>query len=160
MNFKTCFTWRKLYMKLHERFERGVEFGWNPLRSAQIHRGEAEVDLSRPKWISVFKFTEGCSNPQRRSRGGFGQPEVNLNKPLARSQGSEARLNSPRRSQGEFNLAEDPWDRDKCFQMLRGLSICEFYFVLIPRKSFIDFCLICQEKISRYCICTVYFVYR
>ena len=121
------------YMKLHEGFERRVEFGWNPPRSAQIHRGEAEVDLSRPRWISVFKFTEGCSNLPRRSRGRFGQTEVNLNKHLARAQGSEARLNSPRRSRGEFNLDEDPWDRDKFCQILRGVSNCECYFVLIPR---------------------------
>ena len=36
-------------MKLHERFERRVEFG--------------EGDLSRPKWISVFKFPRVVQRP-------------------------------------------------------------------------------------------------
>jgi hypothetical protein len=61
-------------MKLHERFERRVEFGPNPLRSAQIHLGSTEV---KPRWIWT-------------TRGEFEQH-------LARSQGSKARLNSPRR---------------------------------------------------------------
>ena len=100
----------------------------NPPRRSRGGFEQTEVDFS-------FQIPEGCPNPPRRSRGGFGQPEANLNKHLARSQGSEARLNSPRRSRGEFNLAEDPWDRDKCFQMLRGLSNCECYFVLIPRQG-------------------------
>ena len=46
-------------------FERRVEFDRNPARSAQIHRGKAEVDLSRPKWISVLKFTEVDLDNQR-----------------------------------------------------------------------------------------------
>ena len=35
----------------------------NPLRSAQIHRGEAEVDLSRPKWISVSNSPREARTP-------------------------------------------------------------------------------------------------
>ena len=50
------------------------------LRGEQNLAEFTSVDLSIPKLIIVFKFTEGCSNLPRRSRGRFGQTEANLNK--------------------------------------------------------------------------------
>ena len=41
-------------MKSHEQFEKWVEFGWNPLRSAQIQRGEAMwIWADRCKWPNL-----------------------------------------------------------------------------------------------------------
>ena len=42
--------------KLYELFDNWVDFGWNPLISAEIDQGEGNVDLSRPKWIPVLDF--------------------------------------------------------------------------------------------------------
>ena len=133
-----------------------------------------------------LKSTEVCSNLPRRSRGGFEQTSVDFSfqihrglsksteaKPrwiwttrgefeqhLARSQGSKARLNSPRRSRGEFNLAEDPWDRDKCFQMLRGLLKLWMLFCINTTEMFIDLCLTLPGaiQISFSSFCTSFFL--
>ena len=87
-----------------------VEFGWNPLRSAQIHRGEAEVDFIRPKWISVSIWR--------------GAAKVNLILPRTLETSPNVCSNSPLVVQIHLGFASVDLDNPRWIWKLKSTSVC------------------------------------
>ena len=86
---------------------------------AEIHWGLLKSTEAKPRWIWADRSGFQFSN----SRG------------LSKSTEAKPRWIWTTRGEFEQTFGEVSRVRDKCFQMLRGLSNCECYFVLIPRQG-------------------------